>query len=239
MKIVTRTGWKARTPKPSGRNTVSWGVRSEFFVHHTEGPIDQTVRSIQDFHMNTHGWGDIGYNFLVRDDGTIYEGRGWLVVGAHCPDHNRVGIGVAFIGQNSPTDAAMRAIRWLYDEACRQAGRPLRKLGHGDRYPTDCPGSKLRDWVHRGMQIDDKDVPPHVDIPKWTRPLSWPPTTKGDDVSAWQRQMRKRGWQIEVDGWYSQNDQDVCVAYQKEKGAKPTGVVDKKTWELAWTAEIT
>ncbi|MFF0864143.1 N-acetylmuramoyl-L-alanine amidase [Nonomuraea sp. NPDC003560] len=158
MKVITRAGWNARDPK--NRLTVPWSTRTEFFVHHTDGPPTQTLRSIQDFHMGTsRGWSDIGYNFLVDDDGVIYEGRGWLVVGAHCPNHNRTGIGVAYIGENDPTDAAKRSIRRLYDEACRKAGRPLKKLGHGDRYPTECPGSKLQAWVNAGMPAELVDAP--------------------------------------------------------------------------------
>ncbi|MFF0867613.1 N-acetylmuramoyl-L-alanine amidase [Nonomuraea sp. NPDC003560] len=78
-----------------------------------------------------------------------------------------------------------------------------------------------------------------VDVPECKRRLSWPPTTKGDDVRTWQRQMRKRGWRLDVDGWYSGVDAEVCTAFQKEKGLLPTGVVDERTWRAAWTAPIT
>ena len=39
------------------------------------------------------GWSDIGYNFLVGEDGNIYEGRGWGKVGAHARGHNSDSIG--------------------------------------------------------------------------------------------------------------------------------------------------
>lgn len=32
---------------------------------------------VQNYHMDTKGWADIGYNFLVGEDGLAYEGRGW------------------------------------------------------------------------------------------------------------------------------------------------------------------
>lgn len=76
-------------------------------------------------------------------------------------------------------------------------------------------------------------------IPAWKRPLTWPPTTKGDDVRVWQRRMRARGWQLTVDGWYSQADQDACKAFQDEKDLTVTGTVDEPTWRAAWTAPIT
>jgi N-acetylmuramoyl-L-alanine amidase len=39
------------------------------------------------------GWDDIGYNFLVGEDGNIYEGRGWTQTGAHCIGYNSKSIG--------------------------------------------------------------------------------------------------------------------------------------------------
>lgn len=41
------------------------------------------VRQIQTFHIESRGWFDIGYNFLIGGDGAAYEGRGWKTEGAH------------------------------------------------------------------------------------------------------------------------------------------------------------
>ncbi|GAA2389101.1 HAD hydrolase-like protein [Nonomuraea africana] len=92
-----------------------WSARTEFFVHHTDGPRDQPISSIQDFHIDGRDWTDIGYNWLVRDVGTIYEGRGWTAVGAHCPGHNRTGIGVAYIGSNNPIDGHSESTAMIGD----------------------------------------------------------------------------------------------------------------------------
>jgi N-acetylmuramoyl-L-alanine amidase len=56
------------------------------------------VRSYQDYHMDSKGWNDIGYNFLVGEDGNVYEGRGWETVGAHAPTYNTKSIGICIIG---------------------------------------------------------------------------------------------------------------------------------------------
>ncbi|WP_433228303.1 N-acetylmuramoyl-L-alanine amidase [Actinomadura formosensis] len=167
MNIISRAEWGARRPR--SRSTVTWGRRTEFIVHYSEGPTTQSVRSIQDFHMGTRGWSDIGYNFLVDVHGRIYAGRGWLVVGAHAPGHNTSGIGVCMIGQDGDaTPAATRSIRALYDEACRRAGRNLAKLGHRDVYATSCPGDQLYAWVRAGMpaekEKEDDDMPDYVSV---------------------------------------------------------------------------
>jgi len=62
------------------------------------------------------GWADIGYNFLVDEDGNVYEGRGWDTVGAHTYGYNRVSIGIGFIGEFSyrtPNSAALDAAKQL------------------------------------------------------------------------------------------------------------------------------
>ncbi|MER6942476.1 peptidoglycan-binding domain-containing protein [Nonomuraea sp. NPDC000554] len=100
------------------------------------------------------------------------------------------------------------------------------------------PWDVFLDLVREAMAGED-DGDDEVAIPEWKRPLTWPPTTKGDDVKVWQRQMRKRGWKLDVDGWYSQADEDICKAFQREKGLPATGNVDRPTWEAAWTAPIT
>lgn len=154
--LITRAEWGARPPR--ARQTVVWAQRSEFVVHHTAGPRTQTARQIQAFHMGPQrGWSDVGYNFLVDQAGRVYEGRGWLVVGAHCPGHNERGIGVAFIGDDDPTPAALRSIRWLYEQACARAERRLVARGHGQLYATSCPGPRLQAWVNDGMPISSEE----------------------------------------------------------------------------------
>ena len=46
--------------------------------------------TIRDFIIMVPGWSDIGYSFLIGDDGNAYEGRGWEWIGSHtcCYDCN-------------------------------------------------------------------------------------------------------------------------------------------------------
>ena len=62
------------------------------------------------------GWADIGYNFLVGEDGNAYEGRGWDAQGAHAGKWNAVSLGIAFIGNYTakvPNAAAQNTARKL------------------------------------------------------------------------------------------------------------------------------
>ncbi|WP_017578594.1 N-acetylmuramoyl-L-alanine amidase [Nocardiopsis valliformis] len=153
--IVSRSGWGARSPRST--TTTDWSERIGFTVHYSAGPPSQTPRQIQDFHMDDRGWDDIGYNFLVDQEGTIYEGRGWLVVGAHAAPNNTSHIGVCFIGSDGDaTPAAKTAIRDLYVDACHRAGRLLAQTWHSGLpgQSTLCPGIDLRTWTQGGMSTD-------------------------------------------------------------------------------------
>jgi hypothetical protein len=59
--------------------------------------------------------------------------------------------------------------------------------------------------------------------------------------------MKDRGWPITVDGLYGPkgattpqgNTAEVVVAFQKEKGLTPDGLIGPATWAAAWSAPVT
>ncbi|MFF8845489.1 peptidoglycan-binding protein [Streptomyces sp. NPDC015127] len=164
MKIISRSQWGAR-PWNGTPNHVSLSSRTEFFIHYDGAtPITRTGSSVPqaiDRQHQNQGWAGIGYNFVVDQDGTIYEGRGWNLQGAHCPNHNVSGIGVqiAIGGDQEPSAKALASARALYDEACQKTGRTLAKKGHRDGIATACPGPRLYAWVKAGMPAGDYDEP--------------------------------------------------------------------------------
>ncbi|MFE3644889.1 peptidoglycan-binding protein [Streptomyces sp. NPDC059169] len=164
--IISRATWgaKAWNGTPS---SVALSKRTEFFVHYDGGtPITRTgyaiMRAIEAEHLG-NGWSGVGYNFVVDQAGNIYEGRGWNLQGAHCPNHNVSGIGVqvAIGGDQEPSTKALAACRALYEEACKKTGRTLAKKGHRDGYATACPGTKLYSWVKAGMPAGDYEASPN------------------------------------------------------------------------------
>lgn len=137
MKIITREQWGARPPRGVPQIT-AWTASSDLWLHHTAGPPDQTPAQIQAFHQGpSRGWSDIGYSYLIDFEGTVYEGRGREVWGAHSPGKNGEP-SVALIGDYQtirPSDAQHRAV---YDLLDFLGARKVR--GHRENTATSCPG---------------------------------------------------------------------------------------------------
>lgn len=55
-----------------------------------------------------------------------------------------------------------------------------------------------------------------------------------DNVAKWQAQMQRRGWNIDVDGWYGNDSKAVAIEFQRRKGLDPDGVVGPLTWAATW-----
>ncbi|MFJ6019775.1 N-acetylmuramoyl-L-alanine amidase [Nocardiopsis alba] len=222
VEIISRSAWGARAARSVSSTT--WSQRTGFTVHYSAGPTSQTPRQIQSFHMDANGWADVGYNFLVDVAGNVYEGRGWLVVGAHAAPHNTTHIGVCFIGRDGDaTPAAKRAIRALYDEANRRAGRTLSKTYHGglSGNSTACPGAELRAWVQAGMSVDgDSD-----DIFGGSDLIGLKIGDKGEAVKALQRLIQYAGQSIGssgVDGHYGAGTAEGLRKARAAVGSKAT-----------------
>jgi hypothetical protein len=149
--IIRRSAWGANPPRSnSGSHTPN-----RLTIHHTTGPNKiygpLGVKSIQTFHQRDRGWSDIGYHFLVDQDGKIYEGRPERTIGAHVANQNSGNLGISLMGDFSsgkgdPTDAQFKATAHLIKHLTKkyniQVNRTLIK-GHGERMATDCPGHNV------------------------------------------------------------------------------------------------
>jgi hypothetical protein len=216
MKTTPRVSWGARRAKP-GRRLVPASTRTEFIVHHSAGPADQSIRAIQDHHIETRKMLDIGYNMLVRGTtGQIYIGRGWDMVGAHATGHNTIAYGVCVIGTDTISAAAKDSLRWLFAEAVRRSGHPLKILGHRDVARTACPG----DGIHRWLQSGDLQRPRPA--PRLLRLLD--PPLRGPDVRAVQLKVGAT-----PDGIYGPRTHEAVVRWQMSHGLTPDGIVGPLT----------
>ncbi|XP_074874013.1 peptidoglycan recognition protein 3-like [Carettochelys insculpta] len=150
--IVTRAQWQARSP--TGRTSLSTPV-PYVIIHHTAGSsctsqasCSQVVRGIQNYHMDSQGWSDISYNFLIGEDGRVYEGRGWTTRGAHATNWNSKSLGISFLGtftNRVPNAAALNAATSLIQCAVSRGAlsNSYTLKGHCNVGQTSCPGDAL------------------------------------------------------------------------------------------------
>lgn len=62
------------------------------------------------------------FSFLVGFDGTVFEGRGWGVVGAHAKGSNHDSLGIAFMGNfNSTFPHSLFSFMHLLSPFCHRA----------------------------------------------------------------------------------------------------------------------
>lgn len=212
--IIPRRAWNAIPP--SGRyDRVPMARRTEVIVHHSAGPADQSVRSIQRFHMDERGWNDIGYNFLIRTTGEIFEGRGWHAVGSHTLGHNTDGIGVCLIGRDQITDAAKNSLRSIYRVAVDMAGHALQIRGHRDHAATACPGDRVYRWITSGAL----DLEPRPVLSLTTPRMVGLPVRHVQSIVG-----------APIDGIYGPITERMVRQWQKNHGLVPDGIVGPLTW---------
>ncbi len=108
--IITRSQWNAAVRSSVDVNasyTVTYITATHTVIHHGASPDTYTdgqavVRSYWNYHVNSLGWTDIGYNYLVDKFGNLYQGRhnpslpASDVRGAHAGNANSGSIGVNF-----------------------------------------------------------------------------------------------------------------------------------------------
>lgn len=171
--LIKRAEWGAQPP----RYAYTYTTVGHIAFHHTAGVSDYDVvtkddcaarvRAIQDYHRNTLGWNDIGYNYAICKLGHIFQGReddddNSDIQGAH-DAFNACSMGVANLGyfhepyNHQPTpqmlDALYRLLAWKCDErGIDPYGSSLyvafgdvvdHIYGHQEVRPTACPGDLL------------------------------------------------------------------------------------------------
>ncbi|MFA4890906.1 MAG: SpoIID/LytB domain-containing protein [Candidatus Gracilibacteria bacterium] len=163
---------------------------TKFIIHHTETTSNldnpkQAIRDIYHYHSFTRGWGDIGYNYIIDQQGRVYEGRygGEGVVGGHAGPGNIGSIGIAILGSYDENgeevpQAAINSLAKLISIKSKihninpegygtfRGSIRANVMGHRDIMDTTCPGNNLYDIIpmiaSMAKSINDEDKPKFV-----------------------------------------------------------------------------
>lgn len=184
--LVSGKIWREGLPEPTGereRNDVAHNIVHHAATSNSNHDYINVVRNIYLLHTQTNGWDDIGYNFVIAQDGTIFEGRDHQnmdstdnIKGAHFCGKNSGTMGVCMLGnyqEISPTKAAVNALRHILTWKCYKDGiTPLGEsphpsgtspklkhiAGHRDGCATACPGDSLYTLLPQIRQETDSLV---------------------------------------------------------------------------------
>jgi hypothetical protein len=167
--IYSRAQWGANE-KIREKASLHYGDVHAGFVHHTVNANNYTrsevpgiLRSIYAYHVQSRGWSDIGYNYLIDRFGRIWEGRyGGVdrpVVGAHTLGFNDDSFAASAIGNYQiakPSRAMIQAYATLFAWKLSLHGVTASSThqyvtsrwfqainGHRDAEATLCPGQYL------------------------------------------------------------------------------------------------
>ena len=146
LPIITRNEWGAN--KAGSCNEASSYKR--ITVHHTTDN-EQFVKTdiaflrlVQKHHQKTNQWADIGYHYLIGQNGLLYEGRNLKYTGAHVRGKNAGNIGIALLGDYDDRELKakqLESLKALLDALRERYGIPKRMVfGHGELGETKCPG---------------------------------------------------------------------------------------------------
>lgn len=141
-------------------------------VHHTalqvsgdeREPVER-MRALYEYHARNRGWGDIGYHYVIDENGQIYEGKsgGDNVVGGHVYCGNIGSVGIALMGNfevEQPAQKQVQSLQWLLQflgqkyqidlntELQFHGETVLPILGHGDLVDTACPGYYITETLN-------------------------------------------------------------------------------------------
>ena len=126
-------------------------------IHHSATPDDQTPSDIADFHINTNGWGGIGYHFLISKAGEIFYVGDISTARANVANLNEQVIGICLIGNftsgNTPgkkqLESTGKLCEYLINLPEMEALNSLEcVLGHKELpgQVTICPGDNWDVW---------------------------------------------------------------------------------------------
>lgn len=186
LTIVLQEDWRSGLPEPNYSR--SFHQVNHLIVHHSAGSNTNTdflqvVRDIYLLHTEVNGWSDIGYNYLIAQDGTLFAGRDpgtgsqSRVRGAHFCGKNSGTLGVCLLGNYETAQVPNQGLITLegllsYEVLLQEldplgsrthSGQNLEVIsGHRDGCSTLCPGENLYLLLPEIRQVVDRGCNPVV-----------------------------------------------------------------------------
>lgn len=169
LTINSREDWGARPPRCT-LDKRPWSQVHELYIHwpgavpasyariDSRAEAKAQLKSWQNYHMDSNGWCDIGYNYAcfqprgdlgLGDSLWVARGGGYTPAAQALHNEGTVAIVVA-IGPDDPlldaTKARLRSfVRWVKEQTNEDI--PVRGHRQAPGASTECPGTKLMAYV--------------------------------------------------------------------------------------------
>lgn len=125
-------------------------------MHHSAGPDSQTPQDIARYHVQSRGWGGVGYHFIIDTNGVVYYVGDLTTARAHVYNYNHLAIGICMIGSfidgKEPNNNQIHAAHELCSQLLfRTPELPGTDgwgdlIGHKTMGATRCPGDSWDNW---------------------------------------------------------------------------------------------
>ena len=225
-------------------------------LHHSgvrNGPKGaNAVRAFEKHHLDSNGWNAIAYNFLVDEQGVIYEGRGAGKISAANRPWNSRTEAICYTGWGADVipEATKRSIKALVDDIQLRYDGKLWVKGHRDLASTTCPERELYHWMQAGMPLTDSVIKSNQEVAVaqvehdrlgllvGKKPLSKRRRSRGEAVRAVQKRLNELGHDAgPVDGVYGAKSAAGVRSFQHRYRDFLTvdGIVGKNTWRMLFS----
>lgn len=235
--IISRAGWGSRGPKSRFTNLNKKRVVG-IAIHHSgvkNGPKGVTaVKAFERHHMDANGWNAIAYNWLIDEEGVIYEGRGAGVVSAATRPYNSRTESICYTGDGTKPISAktIASFEYLVADIQKRYSNKLWLKGHRELASTSCPEKYMMLWVqdHRNgiTKVQPKAKPAPKKPATTTRLVKL--GSRGAHVKIMQTQLNKKGFKLTVDGIAGPQTIGALKKYQLRAGLVVDGLCGKNTW---------
>jgi N-acetyl-anhydromuramyl-L-alanine amidase AmpD len=117
-------------------------------IHHSatkDGQVND-FNAIKNYHINTKGWTDIGYHWLIEYENNnvvVKKGRDEKTIGAHTLGYNEKSIGICVVGNfdvTAPSKEIIEMLKLLILDIYKRYGRLLIHY-HCEFANKTCPGN--------------------------------------------------------------------------------------------------
>lgn len=192
----TREDWHAR--RADATRLARQDSPTEAFLHHSEDQHGNTwhtlaaqigkMHDIQDFHMNSRGWADIAYHFVLfqyigsRPQCRAFHGRPVSIVPAAQLAHNTGTLAICVVG-NGVAEKLQRNTRYIIERLIARYPTIRTVGGHRDVVATECPGDSFYSQLDTIAKATGKRRYRHVGLHPTAGEVALPLAGLGDDIA--------------------------------------------------------